>query len=252
MSGPYKVSGALEGGGGLRAYQDLVLGSRSWSFLLKYELIMLLAQNTPGALGLWLRKKLYPKLLGGCGPGCLFGRGVTLRHPGKIFLGPGVVIDDGAMLDAKGQGNRGLVLGQGVYVGRNSIVYTKGGDIELAPGVNVSHNCELFSSNRLSVGPGTFIAAYSYLLSGGEYEVDTEVPLAEQPGTKSRGETRVGANVWIAAHVVVADGSRIGDHAVVAAGAVVRGDIPPAHLAAGVPARVVRALERKDPSPRKP
>ncbi len=248
MSGRYKVSGALAQGESLRAYQDLVLGRRSWSFLLKYELIMLVSQNTPGALGLWLRKKLYPKLLGACGPGCLFGRGVTLRHPGKIFLGRGVVIDDGAMLDAKGQGNRGLVLGDGVYLGRNSIVYTKGGDIELAPGVNVSHNCELFSSNRLRVGDGTFIAAYSYLLSGGEYEIDTSVPLKEQPGTKSRGETRVGANVWIAAHVVVADGSRIGDHAVVAAGSVVRGEIPPAHLAAGVPARVVRPLARKEDS----
>jgi acetyltransferase-like isoleucine patch superfamily enzyme len=244
VSQDFKVKGALESGGGLRAYQDLVLGTRSWWFLIKYELIMLIAQNTPGALGLWLRKKLFPKLLQGCDPGCLFGRGVSLRHPGKIRLGRGVVIDDGVLLDAKGQGNWGLLLGDGVYIGRNSLVYTKGGNIELGPGVNVSANCELFSSNSLSVGQGTFIAAYSYLLSGGEYEIDSAVPLKEQPGTKSRGATRVGGNVWIAARVLVADGSSIGEGAVIGAGSLVRGEIPPHTLAAGTPARVIRPLER--------
>ena len=243
--GGYKVGKALKGGGGLAAYQDLVLGSRSWGFLLLHELVMLASQWVPGALGLFLRKLLYPLLLGSCGRGCLFGRGVSLRHPRKLFLGQGVVVDEGALLDAKGQDNRGVFLGDGVFVGRNSIVYTKGGDIELAAGVNISHNCELFSSNLLTVGAGTFIAAYSYLLSGGEYDLDSSTSLAQQPGTASRGPTRVGQNVWIAAHVVVADGSEIGDGAVVGAGSVVRGRVEPLTLAAGAPARAIRRLERK-------
>ncbi len=242
--GGYKVGKALKGGGGLDAYQDLVLGTRSLGFLVLFELVMLASQWVPGAPGLILRKYLYPLLLGGCGRGCLFGRGVSLRHPRKIFLGDGVVVDDGALLDAKGEGNKGLVLGDGVFIGRNSIVYTKGGDIELAEGVNLSHNCELFSSNLLTIGAGTFIAAYSYLLSGGEYDLDSDVPLSRQPGTASRGSTRVGANVWIAAHVVVADGSTIGDNAVVGAGSVVRGEVEAGSLAAGVPARFIRRLDR--------
>jgi acetyltransferase-like isoleucine patch superfamily enzyme len=155
------------------------------------------------------------------------------------------VIDDGAMLDAKGQSNWGLVLGDGVYVGRGSLIYTKNGNIELKPGANISANCELFSSNLLTVGRGTFVAAYSYLLSGGEYDMDSPVPLSEQPGTKSRGETRVGDNVWIAAHVVVADGSVIGDNAVAAAGSVVRGRVPAGTLVAGLPARPVRKLKKQ-------
>ena len=245
MSKAYKISGGLAEGGGMRAYQDLVLGSRSLWFLLKYEFIMLLAQNRAGALGLWLRKKLFPMILGACGPGCLFGRSVTLRHPAKIRLGAGVVIDDYAMLDAKGENNRGMDLADGVYIGRNSIVYTKNGDIELAEKVNVSANCELFSGNKLVIGRGTVIAAYTYLLSGGEYDYASLTPLAEQAGNVTRGQTKVGANVWLAAHVVVADGSEIGDNSVIGAGAVVRGPIPADSLAAGVPARVVRALERK-------
>jgi len=239
----YKVGGALAGGAGVRAYQDLVVGSRSWLRLLLYELVMLFAQNRAGALGLWLRKKLYPLLLGTCGSGCLFGRGVTLRHPHKIRLGQGVVIDEMAMLDAKGEDNRGITLGDRVYIGRHSIVYTKGGDIELAAKVNVSHNCELFSSNLLEVGEGSFIAAYSYLLSGGEYDTAEQVPLSEQSGTISQGPTQVGANVWIAAQALVTDGSQVGDNAVVAAGAMVRGEVPPGVLVAGRPARVMRQLK---------
>lgn len=245
MGPAYKVGKALQGGGGLKAYQDLVLGSRSLGFLVLYELVMLASLWVPGALGLFLRKFLYPLLLGQCGKGCLFGRGVVLRHPRKIRLGRGVVVDDNALLDAKGEDNQGLTLGDGVYIGRNSIVYTKGGDIELAAGVNVSHNCELFSSNLLSVGAGTFIAAYCYLLSGGEYELDSKVPLSQQSGTHSRGPTRVGANVWLAAQVLVADGSQVGDHAVVGAGSLVRGQVPPGVLAAGTPAKVIRELDRQ-------
>ena len=174
---------------------------------------------------------------------------VLVRVPQSVGLmdrlGSGVVVDDHALLDAKGEDNRGLFLGDQVFVGRGSIVYTKGGDIELAPGVNISHNCELFSSNLLSVGAGTFIAAYSYLLSGGEYDIDTPTPFALQSGTDSRGPTRVGADAWIAAHVVVADGSIIGDQAVVGAGSVVKGQVPPRTLAAGAPARVIRSLDRR-------
>lgn len=240
--GDYKVGKALRGGGGLRAYQDMVLGSRSLFFLLYHELTMLLASWVPGALGLVLRKLLYRPMLGACGPGCLFGRGVSFRHPRKIRLGRAVTIDDGALIDAKGQGNAGVSIGDGAFIGRNAIVYTKGGDIELHNGVNLSHNCELFSSNKLVVGEGSYVAAYAYLLCGGEYDMDSRYPLAQQPGTISRGPTIVGRDVWIAAHAVVTDGATVGDGAVVAAGAVVRGVVAPRTLVAGLPAKLVRTL----------
>ena len=51
-------------------------------------------------------------------------------------------------------------------------------------------------------------------------------------------------NVWLGAHVVVADGVTIGRDAIIGAGAVVRDEIPPFAIAAGVPARVVR--DRRD------
>jgi acetyltransferase-like isoleucine patch superfamily enzyme len=49
-------------------------------------------------------------------------------------------------------------------------------------------------------------------------------------------------NVWIGAAATVLPGVTVGAGSVVAAGAVVTRDVPPATLVAGVPARVVRRL----------
>ena len=61
---PIAIQQAL-GGSSLRAYQDLVVGSRSLGRLVLYELVLLTSSWVPGALGLLLRKLLYPLLLGG-------------------------------------------------------------------------------------------------------------------------------------------------------------------------------------------
>ena len=225
-----------------RAYQDLILGNRSLSSLIWFELVMFLG-CFPGGLGAVLRKALYPSLLGSCGRGCIFGRGVSFRHPRKIHLGNSVIVDDNALLDAKGSNNRGLFLGNEVYIGRNTIIYTKDGDIELDDKVNISHNCELFSNGLLKIGAGTVVAAYTYILNGGTYDINTSLPFSEQAGDLSKGPTMVGQNVWIAAHAVIMDNSFIGDGAVIGAGSLVRGNIPSRTLALGMPARVVRKLE---------
>ena len=62
----------------------------------------------PGALGLFLRSKLYPLMLGRVGRNVVFGVNVTLRHPHKIAIGDNVVIDDSCCLDAKGTDNTGI------------------------------------------------------------------------------------------------------------------------------------------------
>jgi acetyltransferase-like isoleucine patch superfamily enzyme len=52
----------------------------------------------------------------------------------------------------------------------------------------------------------------------------------------------IDTNVWIAAAATILPGVNIGADAVVAAGAVVTHDVPPATLVAGVPATVIRHL----------
>jgi acetyltransferase-like isoleucine patch superfamily enzyme len=231
------------GKSGFRKYRDLVYGDRPLGRVLRDELLTALCGGLPGGAGLWLRSRLYPRRFAAAGRGVFFGRNVTLRHAHKIRLGAGVVVDDNAVLDAKGTDNAGITIGDGVYIGRNTIVYCKNGAIEIGSNVNISSNCEVFSSNSLTIGPDTVIGAYSYLLSGGEYDYrDTEHPFAAQSGMETRGPLTIGANCWIGARVTVLDAACVGAHCVLGAGAVVNRPVPAHSVAVGVPARVVKSL----------
>jgi acetyltransferase-like isoleucine patch superfamily enzyme len=224
--------------GGARAkYSALIIGRPGLGALLKYEFVVLVAQPVPGALGLALRKTMYRWLLGSCGRNVVFGQNVVLRHPHKIHIADNVVIDDGCLLDAKGTENQGIRIGSGVFIGRNSILSCKNGDITLEDGANVGFNCEIFSAGDVRVGKDTLMAAYSYLVGGDHDFSDRSIAVNEQP-RKAQG-IRVGAGVWIGTRATVLDGVTIGDRAIVGAHAVVRQAVPAAATAAGVPARII-------------
>jgi acetyltransferase-like isoleucine patch superfamily enzyme len=218
-------------------YATLIVGKSGWSALLKHELVVLLSQSVPGALGLALRRSLYPLLLGACGRNVVFGQHVVLRHPHKIYVGDNVVVDDNCLIDAKGESNAGIRIASGVFIGRNTILSCKNGDIDLAEGANVGFNCEIFSASRVQVGRNALIAAYCYLIGGDHDFSDAARPVLEQ-ARKSAGIT-VGDGAWLGAGAKVLDGVEIGANAVVGAGAVVRESVPERATAVGVPARVV-------------
>jgi acetyltransferase-like isoleucine patch superfamily enzyme len=222
-------------------YASLVVGRPGWGPLIQHEVITLVSQSVPGALGFALRKALYPSLLGACGRNVLFGQNVVLRHPRKIRLGDNVVIDDNCLIDAKGDTNQGITIGSGVFIGRNTILSCKNGDIAIEDGANIGFNCELFSASRVRVGRETLLAAYCYLIGGDHDFSDPDAPVLEQR-RRSAG-IDVGAGAWLGAGAKVLDGVVIGNRAVVGAGAVVRQAVPEGAIAVGIPARVIGQRE---------
>lgn len=73
--------------------------------------------------------------------------------------------------------------------------------------------------------------------------VDHEVGSGDmRSGATKCGPIEIGDGAWVASHVMVLPGVRIGAGAIVAAGAVVTRDVPDNTLVAGVPARVARDL----------
>ena len=58
----------------------------------------------------------------------------------------------------------------------------------------------------------------------------------------STNRVTIGNDIWIGANAVILPGVTIGDHSVVAAGAVVTKDVPPHTLVAGVPAKIIKEL----------
>jgi acetyltransferase-like isoleucine patch superfamily enzyme len=228
-------------------YAELVVGRPGLAALLKYETIVTLAQSCPGALGLALRRALYPSLLGACGRNVVFGQNVVLRHPHKIRIGSNVVIDDNCLLDAKGDSNRGIQIGSGVFVGRNTILSCKNGDIDIADGANIGFNCELFSASRVSIGQNVLMAAYAYIIGGDHDFSDPTTSVLEQ--TRTSAGVSIGDGAWIGAGAKVLDGVTVGAHAVIGAGAVVRTDVDAGAVAVGVPARVVSSRAERAAGP---
>ena len=65
-----------------------------------------------------------------------------------------------------------------------------------------------------------------------------DIPIQDQG--KEYFSTTLGNDVWLGANVIVTAGVNIGNHVIVAAGAVVTKDIPDYAIVGGVPAKVLK------------
>ncbi len=219
-------------------YIDLFVGKKGFFSLLKYELIITLFQDMPGAIGIFFRNLFFPLLFKKVGKGVSFGKSVTIRHPHKISIEDNVVIDDYCVLDAKGLDNNGISIGRNIFIGRGSILSCKNGDIVLEKNVVIGFNCEIISASNVTIGENTLISAYVYIIGGGHEYSRIDVPISEQE--KPSYGIKIKKNCWIGAGALIFDGIIIGKDTIIAAGAVVSKDIPPFSIAAGVPARVAK------------
>ncbi len=80
------------------------------------------------------------------------------------------------------------------------------------------------------------VTTYPFNIFGSGWEKSTPA-MSELP---LKGDTIVGNDVWIGQNVTVMPGVHIGDGAIIGADSVVAGDIPPYHIAAGNPCRIIR------------
>ena len=223
----------------LSMYMELFVGKKGIFPFLKYEIVLGLFADWPGAAGIFLRNVFYRCLFKKIGRGVIFGKSITVRNPYKISIADNVIIDDNVMLDAKGADNSGIVLNDGVYIGRNSILSCKNGDIFLGRNANVGFNCEIYSLNRVEIGKDVLIAAYTYIIGGGHMSTDTEVPFRDQE--KHAIGIKIGDNVWLGVKSILMDGCSIGNNSIIGAGAIVTKNIPEDSVAAGIPARVIKS-----------
>ena len=228
----------------LKKYQSFVLGSRGFSFLLKYEILTGFFGPIPGVFGLVTRKLVYPHLFGKVGKNVIFGRNITIRHPHKIIIGNNVVFDDYCVIDAKGEKNKGIIIGDNVLISRNTIISCKEGNIEIGDNSNIGTNCLIHSETTVRIGTYVLLAAYCYVVAGGTHDFRrTDTPIITQPSI-SKGGVTIQDDVWLGAGVTVLDGVLIEKGTIVGAGAVVNKHLRAYSVAQGVPARVVKRRQR--------
>jgi FkbH-like protein len=91
------------------------------------------------------------------------------------------------------------------------------------------------AAKSVTIGSRVFIGPYCII-------ADTELAEPDEKAGIIADPVDIGDGVWLASRVTVLPGARIGAGAVIAAGSVVSGEIPPGVIAAGNPARVVRQV----------
>jgi acetyltransferase-like isoleucine patch superfamily enzyme len=175
---------------------------------------------------------------GALGPGhrrarrfAAFGRGSMIAFPptvvcgeGRIAIGAGTTIGPLATLSAGFPTQAGA---------RGDPIITIGDRCMLGKGIGI------VGHERIEIGDDLWTGHYVYVTDQNHGYEDLDVPIGTQLW-KNR-PVRIGSGSWLGHGAVVLPGTRIGDHVVVAAGAVVAGlDVPDRSVVAGVPARVVR------------
>lgn len=111
------------------------------------------------------------------------------------------------------------------------------GPLTLAAEVSLNARVTLDGgSGGIHVGEGTRIASGATLYAF-DHGMAPDRTIRSQP-VRSRG-IRIGADVWIGANAGITDGVTVGDHAVVAMGAVVTRDVPQWAIVGGAPARII-------------
>jgi acetyltransferase-like isoleucine patch superfamily enzyme len=114
-----------------------------------------------------------------------------------------------------------------------------GGRLEIGDNVFVNQGATIVAAVEITIGPDCRIGDHVAIYDTDHHPVDQKTPVRRAP-------VRIGRNVWIARGAVVLPGVTIGDHAVVAAGSIVTGDVAPRTLVAGNPARPLRELSAAD------
>ncbi len=138
-------------------------------------------------------------------------------------------------------------IGEATVVGPHASI-----TVGMAPGQQMPTDPVITIGDRCVIGRGSHIVGhwsieigddiqtgpYVYVTDQNHVYADPDVPIGRQWPVEA--SVRIGSGSWLGAHAVVLPGASIGRGVVVAAGAVVRGEVPDHCVVAGVPAKVVR------------
>ncbi len=127
----------------------------------------------------------------------------------------------------------GLNVEQGAYFGN-------GRSISLGNNVGLGKNFKMLN-RELVVGDELMMGEDVLFLGGGHNYDRTDIPMGKQGSPEGKTPLEIVGDVWIGARVIVLPGcKRIGQGAIIGAGAVVTKDVPDYAVVGGNPARVIR------------
>lgn len=131
-------------------------------------------------------------------------------------------MDDNSKLTVKGEFD--------VFYG-GDIACFKGSELIIGSGF-CNSNVKIRCMEKIVIGNGVFIGQDVIIMDSAAHTI-------HKPGFIKTIPINIGNNVWIGSRAIVLKGVKIGDGAVVAAGAIVTKEVPANSIVAGVPARVI-------------
>ncbi|QIZ05642.1 acyltransferase [Priestia megaterium] len=96
--------------------------------------------------------------------------------------------------------------------------------LKIESGVSVNYNCIIAAYEKIVIGKGTIIGPNVCMY---DHDHDFRVIGGVHDDLYRTAPITIGENVWIGAGCILLKGTIIGDNCVIAAGSVVRGDVPP-------------------------
>ncbi len=118
-----------------------------------------------------------------------------------------------------------------------------GTHIQLGKNVYINFNCTIIDTCFVTIGARTLVGPNVSFFAG-------SLPLHPELRNGTKGpelgaEIHVGEDCWFGGNVIVLPGVTIGKGSTIGAGSVVTKDVPPYHVVAGNPARIIRKIETK-------
>ena len=162
-----------------------------------------------------IRRWILARRLGTCGAGVHVEPGAQcLRFPRGIHLHEQVVLKQGAQLCSCNATAR-IAIGARTTIGHYTFIY---------------------ASSSIEIGADCMIAPFVYIVDS-DHAIARGKPMNQQENIKS--PIVIGNDVWIATGAKILRGVTIGDGVVVAAGAVVKDDVPSYAIVGGIPAKMI-------------
>jgi maltose O-acetyltransferase len=115
----------------------------------------------------------------------------------------------------------------------------RGAELRIGTGCFINYGVDIVAGSTIVLGDSVLVGPLVSIVDDDMHQIE--------PGRERRvAPITIGDDVWLGRGVIVLPGASIGEHSVIAAGSVVRGEIPARVVAAGSPARVLRELDIPD------
>lgn len=201
--------------------------SRLWGRVFPYKVRRRLNSYRNVLYTMWVSP-----FLGKVGEGCSFARPLLLEGGGEkhIYIG-----------SHTGIGHH-TVLGCWERHGKDEHYDP---EIIIGDSCSIGEYCHITAIRKITIGDGLLTGRFVYIgdnSHGGLSWEEAEIPPARRK-LQSKGEIRIGRNVWIGDKVTILGGVTIGDNVIIGANTVVTHDIPANTVVGGSPSRIIRTLE---------